>query len=367
MDIETVIVGAGVVGLAIARELAMAGHEVLVLEEEHLVGSHTSSRNSEVIHAGIYYEPGSYKARFCVEGKRRLYAYCAERAIPARAIGKLIVATDGEQAGRLGELARRAVANGVDDLRLLDRDEIVAMEPELDCQAALFSPSSGIIDVHAFMLALQGDAEANGAQIVLRTRAESITPVAGGMQVRTSGGEAMTFGCRNLVNAAGLGATKLARAIDGYPRSCIPELRYAKGNYFSVSGRSPFSHLIYPLPVAGGLGIHVTLDLADRIRLGPDLHWVDHIDYKPDERQVSAFYHSVRSYWPGIMQREIGWSYAGIRPKIGGPEKGGSDFMIHDVRDHGIDGLVSLFGIESPGLTSALAIARYAAELLARS
>jgi len=367
MDIETVVVGAGVVGLAIARELAMAGHEVLVLEEEHLVGSHTSSRNSEVIHAGIYYEPGSHKARFCVEGKRRLYAYCAERAIPARAIGKLIVATDAEQAGRLDELARRAVVNGVDDLRLLGRDEIAGLEPELDCEAALFSPSSGIVDVHAFMLALQGDAEAGGAQIVLRTRAEAVTPITGGLKVRTSGGEAMTLGCRHLVNAAGLGATRLAQATGGYPPSCIPELRYAKGNYFSVSGRSPFSHLIYPLPVPGGLGIHVTLDLADRIRLGPDLHWVDHIDYKPDESQISAFYRSVSSYWPGILRREIGWSYAGIRPKIGGPGRGSSDFMIHGVRDHGIGGLVSLFGIESPGLTSALAIASYAAELLARS
>lgn len=367
MDIETVVVGAGVIGLAIARELGQAGHQVFVLEADDLIGSHTSSRNSEVIHAGIYYEPGSLKARFCVDGKTRLYRYCAERGIAAKSIGKLIVAADAAQVERLHDLSRRASRNGVHDLAMLDRAEVARLEPELKCDSALLSPSSGIVDVHALMLALQGDAEAAGGQVVLRTKAVSVTPVSGGMIVETAGAEAMRLSCRNLVVAAGLGAQALAMATGGYPTERIPPLRFAKGNYFSVSGRSPFSHLIYPLPVPGGLGIHVTLDMAGRIRLGPDLHWVDHIDYKPDESQVSAFYHSVSAYWPGVMRREIGWSYAGIRPKTGGPGGGSQDFIIHGVQEHGIKGMVSLFGIESPGLTSALSIAGYVAELIARS
>lgn len=365
MDVETIVVGAGVIGLAVARCLATNGHEVLVLEESDAIGSQTSSRNSEVIHAGIYYEPKSLKARHCVAGKEALYHYCQDKGVAAKAIGKLIVASDETQLPILAQIQERARRNGVMDLLQLGSSEILKLEPELSCVAGLFSPSSGIVDGHALMLALRGDAENEGAQFVLRTKVNSVKLQDDGFMVFASDEDGTSLHCRNVVNCAGLGAQKLAHSIDGYPKELIPELYLAKGNYFSVSGKSPFSHLVYPIPVAGGLGVHVTLDMSGRLRLGPDLHWVSDIDYKPDESLAPAFYQSVSAYWPGILKREINWSYAGIRPKICGPGKQNTDFMIHGERDHGIKGLVNLFGIESPGLTSSLSIADHVTDLIA--
>lgn len=367
MDIETIIVGAGVVGLAIARQLALDGHEVLVLDEADAIGSITSSRNSEVIHAGIYYEKDSLKARFCVEGKLALYQYCAERGVPAKALGKLVVAVSDDQIPVLKQIEQKAIANGVHDLRWLDADDVARMEAELSCRAALLSPSSGIIDGQALMLALQGDVEGAGGQVVLRTPVTSIEQPGDKLQVCTSGEEALALTCRNVINAAGLGAQELSWKTSGYPRDRIPPLHYAKGNYFSVTGKTPFSHLVYPIPVPGGLGIHVTLDMGGRVRLGPDLHWVGELEYKPDEDLAPAFYNSVKGYWPGIVDRQIGWSYAGIRPKTTGPGEQSGDFTIHGRREHGIRGLVSMYGIESPGLTSSLSIAKYVSDMIAGS
>ena len=371
MDIETIVVGAGVIGLAVARQLALHGQEVLVLEEENAIGTHTSSRNSEVVHAGIYYPPGSLKARLCVAGRRMLYDYCERRGVPASRLGKLIVATTPAQIKTLEALAKRAAENGVLDLIAIDGVEARRMEPELECMAALHSPSTGIIDSHAFMLALQGDAEAHGAQCVLRTRVNAARQRADGFDVQATGengANAISISCRNLINCAGLGAQAVASSIENHPPDRIPRRFLARGNYVSVSGATPFSRLIYPVPVEGGLGIHLTLDLSGRMRLGPDLHWIDEIDYTPDARVAEEFYTLVRSYWPGVMNRELNCTHCGVRPKISGPGAPSADFLVEGPLDHGIPGLVNFFGIESPGLTSALALAEYAVgKLLERS
>ncbi len=367
MDVEAIVIGAGVVGLAVARQLAEAGREVLLLEEADAIGTQTSSRNSEVIHAGIYYPRESLKARLCVAGRRMLYDYCARRGVPAKRIGKLIVAATPAQTATVEALLRRGAGNGVDDLAWLDADAVRSMEPALDCAAALFSPSTGIVDSHALMLALQGDAEAHGAQCVLRTRVEAVICRTGGFEVVASAGgesERISITCAAVVNCAGLGAQAVAANTEGYPRERVPPLFLAKGNYFSVSGATPFSHLIYPVPVDGGAGIHITLDLNGRMRLGPDLHWVQEIDYTPDESVADQFYSLVQSYWPEVRSRELSCIYSGIRPKIGGPGSAGADFLVDGPGDHGIEGLVNLFGIESPGLTSSLALAEYAVEKL---
>lgn len=364
MDVETIVIGAGVVGLAVARRLAALGQDVLLIEEASTIGTHTSSRNSEVIHAGLYYTPGSLKAQLCVSGRKALYAYCRQRDIPAKDIGKLVVAVSQDEVAALESLLERARTNGVDDVRLLEKAEVRRLEPDVECFAALYSPSSGIVDSHALMLALQGDAEAHGAQCVMRTRVTGVARLGCGFEVHTSGSENMDLECRIVVNCAGLGAQEIARNTEGYPADRIPPRFLAKGNYFSVSGKCPFSHLIYPLPVRGGLGVHVTLDLSGRMRLGPDLHWTDKIDYTPDTSLMDDFYAAVAPFWPRIMDRELSCTYSGIRPKLRGPGSKDADFLVEGPSDHGIDGLVNFFGIESPGLTSSLALADHAAKKL---
>ncbi|ANN65785.1 NAD(P)/FAD-dependent oxidoreductase [Bordetella bronchialis] len=357
-DIDCVVIGAGVVGLAVARGLALDGREVLVADAAEGIGTGTSSRNSEVIHAGIYYPAGSLKAELCVRGKHMLYDYCAARGIPHRRLGKLIVATDAAQDAMLDDIARRARANGVDDLERLSGAQAMAMEPALRCTAALLSPSTGIVDSHALMLAYQGDAENAGAQFVFHTpllaggvRAD------GGFDLRFGGQEAMTLSCATLVNAAGLHAPALARRLDGVPRDSIPQAYLCKGSYFTLSGRAPFSRLIYPVPQHAGLGVHLTLDMGGQAKFGPDTEWIEREDYTLDPRRADVFYDAVRSYWPALPDGALAPGYTGIRPKISGPREPAADFAIVGPARHGVAGLVNLFGIESPGLTSSLAIA----------
>lgn len=363
-QVDCIVVGAGVVGLAVARELALAGREVLVLEAEEGIGTGTSSRNSEVIHAGIYYPAGSLMARFCVEGRKRLYAYCAERGVAHSNCGKLIVATDAAEAEKLVGIQARAAANGA-ELHLLTREDALAMEPALACTAALHSPSTGIIDSHAYMLALQGDAENAGATCVFHTPVPGGRVTNSGIEIATGGAEPMRLTCRTLVNAAGLGAQGLGRAIQGLPAEKVPGLWYAKGNYFSLTGRNPFSRLIYPVPVPGGLGTHLTIDLGGQARFGPDVEWVDSLDYEVDPRRGDSFYAAIRRYWPALPDGALIPGYAGIRPKTVPPGAPAQDFTVQGPRDHGVPGLVNLFGIESPGLTASLAIAAHVAEVIA--
>jgi len=364
-QVDCVVVGAGVVGLAAARALALAGREVLVLDAAEGIGTETSSRNSEVIHAGIYYPAGSLMARSCVAGKWMLYDYCRERGIPHRNCGKLIVATNEEEAGRLLSIQARAAANGVDDLRLLTREEAVAMEPALRCTAALHSPSTGIVDSHAYMLSLQGDAEHAGAVFVFHSPVLSGRVTNSGVDIEVGGAEPMRLACRTLVNSAGLHAPKLARAILGMPDAQVPGAWYAKGNYFTLTGRSPFSRLIYPVPVPGGLGTHLTIDLAGQARFGPDVEWVEEIAYEVDPRRGDSFYASIRRWWPDLRDGALAPGYSGIRPKIVPPGAPAQDFVVQGPREHGVAGLVNLFGIESPGLTASLALAAHVAEVVA--
>lgn len=359
-DIDCVVVGAGVVGLAIARALALSGREVLVAEAAEGIGTGTSSRNSEVIHAGIYYPAGSLKAELCVRGKRMLYAYCAERGIPHRRLGKLIVATDAAQGAMLDDIARRARANGVDDLERLSGTQAIAMEPALQCTAALLSPSTGIVDSHALMLALQGDSENAGAQCVFHTPLLSgaVRPE-GGFDLRFGGQDAMTLSCATLINAAGLHAPTLARRVEGVPAASIPAEYLCKGSYFTLAGRAPFSRLIYPVPQHAGLGVHLTLDMGGQAKFGPDTEWINDEDYTLDPRRADVFYEAVRSYWPALPDGALAPGYTGIRPKISGPHEPAADFVIAGPGRHGVRGLVNLFGIESPGLTSSLAIAEH--------
>ncbi|MGG5820212.1 NAD(P)/FAD-dependent oxidoreductase [Falsiroseomonas sp. HW251] len=360
---DAVVVGAGVVGLAIARALALTGREVLVLDAAEGIGTETSSRNSEVIHAGIYYPQGSLMARSCVTGKQLLYAYCAERGVPHRNCGKLIVATDEEEAGRLEGIRRRAALNGV-ELRLLTRAEALAMEPELHCTAALHSPSTGIVDSHAFMLALQGDAENAGAIFAFHAPVERGRVTNSGIEIEVGGAEPMALRARLVVNSAGLHAPRLARAIRGMPEAQVPPTHYAKGNYFTLTGRSPFSRLIYPVPVPGGLGTHLTIDLAGQARFGPDVEWIDRIDYAVDPRRGDSFYAAIRRYWPELPDGALAPGYSGIRPKTVPKGAPAQDFVVQGPATHGVPGLVNLFGIESPGLTASLALAEEVMGLL---
>src|SRR6202790_3546601 len=361
--VECVVIGAGVIGLAIARRLALAGREVIVLEAAEGIGTVTSSRNSEVIHAGIYYKAGSLMARMCVSGKRALYEYCREHGIPHRNCGKLIVATTPKEAARLQSIRAHAEANGVCDLQTLTGEAARALEPALNCDAALLSPSTGIIDSHAFMLALRGDAEDAGASFAFHTPLLRAKAAANRIEIEAGGDAPIALECGLLVNAAGLSAPAVARGIDGMPIERIPPAYLAKGNYFSCSARAPFSHLIYPVPEPGGLGVHLTLDMAGQARFGPDVEWVDRIDYAVDPVRAERFYPAIRSYWPALPGGALMPSYSGIRPKIVPPAVAMQDFIIQGPRDHGIDGLINLFGIESPGLTSSLAIADYVGEL----
>jgi len=357
--IDCAVIGAGVVGLAIARELALAGREVIILEAEEAIGTHTSSRNSEVIHAGIYYPKGSLKARFCVEGKQRLYAYCEERDIAHRRVGKVIIATDESERAAVGGYIDKATANGVDDLRWLAPAELAEMEPALRGVAGVFSPSTGIIDSHALMLSLQGDAENAGAMIVFKSPVESGRVSAQGIELEVGGAEPMSILCQTVVNSAGLRAPDVARSISGLSTGCIPPAYYAKAHYYTLSGKSPFNHLVYPVAHTAFLGVHVTLDLGGQARFGPDLDWVDGIDYSFDPSREPLFYEAIRRYWPELQDGQLQPGYTGIRPKISGPNEAAADFRIDGPAEHGVAGLVNLFGIESPGLTSCLAIARH--------
>jgi len=353
-SVEAIVVGAGVVGLAIARALAMAGHEVVILEAEDAIGTHTSSRNSEVIHAGIYYPKGSLKARSCVAGKELLYEYCVAHGVPHRRSGKLIVATDAKQIQDLDGIQKRAHANDVTDVVWMTRDQARALEPEVSCVAALYSPSTGIIDSHALMLAYLGDAEDRGAMLGLKTELIGAQVAEEGFVLHTS---EMDVRCRILVNSAGLRAPSVARRIEGFPGKLVPPEFYAKGNYYSLSRKSPFSRLVYPVPEPGGLGVHVTLDLAGQARFGPDVEWIERVDYAVDPKRAERFYAAIRRYWPGLPDGALAPGYAGIRPKTAGPGEPAPDFEVQGPRAHGLPGLVQLFGIESPGLTSSLALA----------
>jgi L-2-hydroxyglutarate oxidase LhgO len=361
--VDCVVVGAGVIGLAVARRLAQAGREVIVLEAAEGIGTVTSSRNSEVIHAGIYYPAGSWMARMCVSGKRALYAYCRDHGIPHRNCGKLIVATSPKESEKLQSIKAHAEANGVLDMQTLSGEAARALEPALNCSAALLSPSTGIIDSHAYMLALRGDAEEAGAAYAFHTPLLRAKATTGRIELDTGGDAPMTLECDLLINAAGLGAPAVARNIEGMPIELIPVPYLAKGNYFSCSTRAPFSHLIYPVPEPGGLGVHLTLDMAGQARFGPDVQWVDAIDYAVDPSRAERFYPAIRRYWPTLPDGALMPSYSGIRPKIVPPAVASQDFLMQGPRDHGVAGLINLFGIESPGLTSSLAIADYVGEL----
>jgi L-2-hydroxyglutarate oxidase LhgO len=359
IDVDCAVIGAGVVGLAVARALARSGRETLVLEAADAIGTGLSSRNSEVMHAGIYYEPGSLKATLCVAGQRALYAWCAERGVPFRRLGKLVVASDDAEVAQLRRVEARAVANGVGDLAWLDGDAVRALEPELSCVAALSSPSTGIVDSHALMRALRADAEDAGAIVALRSPVSSGD--VDGLRLETPDGAVR---CRAVVNSAGLAANRVAASLRGMPEGRVPPLYLAKGSYFSLAGKAPFRRLVYPTPGTAGLGVHLTLDLAGRARFGPDVEWVDHEDYTVDPARGDAFYERVRRYWPGLEDGRLRADYAGIRPKLGPPGAPAADFVIQGFADHGVPGLVNLFGIESPGLTACLALADRVAALV---
>jgi L-2-hydroxyglutarate oxidase LhgO len=362
-QVDCIVVGAGAVGLAVARALALSGREVIILESAEGIGTETSSRNSEVIHAGIYYPANSLMARFCVAGRRMLYAYCAEKGIPHRNCGKLIVATNGREDAMLAGIKGRAEANGVEGMRVLTAAEAMAMEPNLHCTSALHSPATGIVDSHSYMLALQGDAENAGATPVF------FSPMVGGkvvgrhIEVDVGGADPMTLACNLLVNSAGLHAPFLARHIHGMPLDRVPTEYFAKGNYFTLAGRSPFSRLIYPVPVSGGLGVHLTMDLGGQAKFGPDVEWIDTIDYTVDPSRSDSFYAAVRTYWPGLKDGALQPGYAGIRPKIVPKGAPAQDFVVQGPQTHGVGGLINLFGIESPGLTASLAIAEHVLEV----
>ena len=363
-DLDCAVIGGGVVGLAVARALALAGREVMVLEAEGAIGTGTSSRNSEVIHAGIYYPQASLKARLCVEGKQLLYAYAEARGVPHRRCGKLIVATSTEQVAQLEAIRLKAAANGVDDLETISAAQAVALEPQLRCMAALVSPSTGIVDSHALMLSLLGDLENAGGMLALKSAVKRADLEEGGIVLTAHDGTRLR--CRSVVNAAGLGAPDLARHFGGLVTETVPTAYFAKGNYFTLSGRAPFGRLVYPVPEPGGLGVHLTIDLGGQAKFGPDVQWVSSPDdLVVDPARGDAFYAEVRKYWPALPDGALIPGYAGMRPKISGPGDPAADFRIDGSRAHGVRGLVNLFGIESPGLTSSLAIGRHVADLLA--
>ena len=361
---QVVVVGAGVIGLAVARQAAIEGHDVIVAEAAGGIGTGISSRNSEVIHAGMYYPTGSRRARHCPRGNRMLYEFCASHGVPHRKCGKLIVATSEAERGKLEAIHAQGLANGLEGLEMIGGNAARALEPELSCIAALLSPETGIIDGHSYMLALQGDLEAHGGVIAFETPVERLTPAGGGWNVRFGGRDPGEMQVDAVINSGGLSAQALARHTDGYPAARIPRLVLAKGNYFSYAGRPAFTRLIYPTPVDGGLGVHVTLDLAGRMRFGPDVEWIEHEHYEVDPRRADSFYERIRSYWPALPDGGLVPDYSGIRPKLTGPGEPPADFMIDEPAAHGMAGLVQLFGIESPGLTSSLSLAQEAVAAL---
>lgn len=349
------MIGAGVIGLAVARELAATGRETLILEADRRFGTGVSSRNSEVIHAGIYYRQHSLKARLCVTGRDGLYTYCSRHGIPHQRCGKLIVATDSAQLPALESLAAVARANGV-ALDVLSRAAAVALEPQLECLGALHSPLSGIVDSHAYMLALLADAERNGATLACGSAVTRVVLREGAIAIGVNGAEP-SLQARLLFNCAGVDAPAVARRFEGFPAAQIPREYFSRGNYFSLAGPAPFGRLIYPLPEPGGLGIHLTLDLAGKARFGPDVEWIDSRDYDVNPQRSARFYQAIRRYWPALPEGALHPDYAGLRPKITGPGEPDADFRIDGPRTHGVAGVVNLFGIESPGLTASLAVA----------
>ena len=358
---QVLVVGAGVVGLAVARAAAVAGHEVVVAEAAAAIGTGVSSRNSEVIHAGLYYPTGSSRARHCTRARRLLYEYCASHGVPHRKCGKLVVATNESERERLAAVHKQAQVNGVEGVEIIDAAAAKRLEPELACVAAMHSPETGIIDSHRFMLALRGDLEDHSGMVAFASPIERLEPArGGGWDVDVGGSEPQRLAFDAVVNCAGLGAQRLARATEGYPAERVPRLVLAKGNYFGFAGRPAFSRLIYPVPVPGGLGVHVTLDLAGRMRFGPDVEWIERENYDVDPARAQAFYARIRDYWPRLPDGSLTPDYAGIRPKLTGPGEPAADFMIDGPRQHGLPRLVHLFGIESPGLTSALSLAKEA-------
>ena len=372
-EVDALVVGAGVVGLACARSLALQGRSVVIAEAATQFGSGTSSRNSEVVHAGLYYEPGSLKAALCVRGRELLYDYCAEHGVAAQRCGKLLVATREADVPRLRQIAQRAAACGVHDLQPLDGPALRALEPELQAVAGLWSPASGIVDSHGLMAALLGDAEQAGALFAVASPFESARREGSRWIVQTGGAEPFELAARWLVNSAGLQAQAVAARLQGFPAAAIPHRRLAKGHYFSLSGRTPFRHLIYPMPVDGGLGVHLTLDLGGQARFGPDVQWLPDaaddddavLDYAVDPTRQPAFEAEIRRYWPGLPAGSLQPAYSGIRPKLGGPGEPAADFHIAGPAQHGAAGVVQLFGIESPGLTASLAIGERVAGIVA--
>lgn len=363
--VDCVVIGAGVVGLAIFRQLALSGREVVILEAENAIGTHTSSRNSEVIHAGISYPAGSLKARFCVEGKAALYDYCAERGVEHKRVGKLIVAADEGDISSLHAYIRRGQESGVNDLVLLNQAQVSAMEPSITGVAAVFSPSTGIVDSHGLMVSYLGDGENSGGLLALNSPVLSGEITSEGIVLHIGGDEPMEILCKTVVNAAGLFAHTVAEKLRGFPRDKVPAVHYALGRYYTMTGACPFKHLVYPVSREATLRVHVTLDLSMRCKFGPDLQWVDTVDYGFDENVEAAFYAGIRRYYPALEDGSLLPGYTGIRPRLAGPNdplhSGAADFVIQTKGQHGIDGLINLFGIESPGLTSSLAIARYVA------
>jgi L-2-hydroxyglutarate oxidase LhgO len=361
-SIDAVVIGAGVIGLAVGRALAQRGLETVVLERANAIGTETSSRNSEVIHAGLYYPTGSLKARLCVRGRELLYPHCASHGVAHRRCGKLLVASGAAQSAKLRQIAAQAAANGVNDLRPVSGAELRELEPALRCDEALLSPSTGIVDTHGLMLSLQGELESSGGALALLSPADAVTLGSHGHVVQTGGEASLELEARIVVNAAGLWAPDVAARLRGLPAHEVPRARYAKGSYFSLSGKAPFAHLVYPMPEAAGLGVHVTLDLAGQARFGPDVEWISpaspaDIDYRVDPARAAAFYDAIRRYWPELPDGALQPAYGGVRPKLVGAAEPAADFVIRGPAEHGIAGLVNLFGIESPGVTACLAIA----------
>jgi L-2-hydroxyglutarate oxidase LhgO len=367
--VDAVVIGAGVLGLAVGRALARRGLETVVLERAHAIGTATSSRNSEVVHAGLYYPTDSLKARLCVQGRRQLYAYCESHGVAHKRCGKLLVATEEDQVAGLARIDAQARANGVDDLQWLDSGQVRHLEPELRAVSALFSPSTGIVDSHGLMLSLQGDLEASGGALVLRSPVQGARCGAAGHVLQVGEEAGMELATPRVVNAAGLWAPALAQRVQGLSAIHVPEARFAKGSYFAVTGRVPFSHLVYPVPQEAGLGVHLTLDLAGQARFGPDVEWItpetpDHIDYRVDAGRARLFEAEVRRYWPALPEGALQPAYSGVRPKLHAPGRPAHDFMLQGPMVHGVPGWVNLFGIESPGLTACLAMADEVVRLL---
>src|SRR5882757_2834230 len=354
---QVLVVGAGVVGLAIARAAALGGHEVIVAEAADAIGTGVSSRNSEVIHAGLYYPTGSKRAYHCPRGRRMLYDFCASHGVPHRKCGKLVVATNASEMERLEGILAQAKINGVEGVDIIDGAAARRLEPDLACVAAMRSPETGIVDSHRYMLALQGDLEDRSGVVALNTPIERLRRAGGGWAVDFGGADPQSIRVDAVVNSAGLGAQKLGRATEGYPAERVPPLFLGKGSYFAFAGRPVFSRLIYPVPIPGGLGVHVTLDMAGRMRFGPDVEWVGEENYDVDAARSAAFYARIRDYWPGLPDNGLVPDYSGIRPKLTGPGEPAADFMIEGPNEHGVSGLMHLFGIESPGLTSSLSLA----------